>query len=288
MPGARTRVPRRGTFPGRRDARPGGRDGRPAVTYVNPLLERWSSGGAVLATWLTVPDALVAELLASCGWDAIIIDQQHGTVGPSEVATLAMGIQAGGAWPLTRVPPRDPAAIGRSLDAGVLGIVVPMIDTPDDAADAAAAYRYGTRGRRSYGPIRGAIQAHSTDPLDLESAALIPQIETAAGLAVVGEIASVPGVDALLVGPADLALALDVPVTAALRTPEQAERHALAVTRVRAACERAGIVAGIHTLGGDAAHARLAEGFRFVSVATDAAFLRVEATRALRLARGDE
>ena len=257
------------------------------MTYVNPVLDRWRSGGTVLATWLTVPDPLVAELLASIGWDAVILDQQHGAIGPGELATLAMAVQAGGAWPLTRVPPRDPAAIGRSLDAGVLGIVVPMIDVPDEARAAAAACRYGTRGRRSYGPIRADLVTGSGDPRDLESVALIPQIETAEGLSRVDEIAAVPGVDGLLVGPADLALALDVPLEVPARTPEQAARHAQAVERVRDSCRRAGVVPGIHTLDGTAARSRLDQGFRFVSVATDAAFLRATAARTLAEARGD-
>ncbi|MGC8634899.1 MAG: HpcH/HpaI aldolase family protein [Candidatus Limnocylindrales bacterium] len=257
-----------------------------SMAYINSLRERWGSGGAVLATWLTVPDPLVAELLAACGWDAVIVDQQHGAAGPRELATLFMAIQAGGAWPLTRVPPGDPAAIGRSLDAGALGVVVPMMDTADQATDAAAAFRYGTRGRRSYGPIRADLVAGSADPADLERAALIPQIETVSGLAHVDEIARVPGVDALLVGPADLALALDVPLDAARRTGEQVARHASAVARVRETCEAAAIAPGIHCLEGETARRYLADGFRLVSVATDASLLRSASTHALEVARG--
>jgi 4-hydroxy-2-oxoheptanedioate aldolase len=256
------------------------------VAYVNALVERWRSGGAVLATWLTIPDPLVAELLAACGWDAVIVDQQHGAAGPRELTTLFMAIRSGGAWPLTRIPPADPAAIGRSLDAGALGVVVPMVDTADQAGAAAAAFRYGSRGRRSYGPIRADLVAGSTDPADLERAALIPQIETVSGLANVGEIARVPGVDALLVGPADLALALDVPLDAGRRTDEQAARHASAVTHVRETCDAAAVVPGIHCLEGETARHYLAEGFRFLSVATDVSFLRSASTHALEVARG--
>ncbi len=256
------------------------------MAYVNPLRERWRAGEPVLATWLSLADPLMAELLASCGWDAVIVDQQHGAAGARELASLFMAIQAGGSWPLTRVPPADLAAIGRSLDMGALGIVVPMVNAADDARAAAAAFRYGTGGRRSYGPIRANLVVRSTDPVDLESPALIPQIETAAGLAEVDAIAGVPGVDALLVGPADLALALDVPLDASRRTPEQAGRHATAVAQVLEACGRAGVVPGIHVLDGDAAATRLGEGFRFVSVSTDAAFVRSASIHTLEAARG--
>ena len=256
------------------------------MAYVNPLLGRWRSGGTVLATWLTVPDPLAAELLASCGWDAVIVDQQHGAAGPRELATLFMAIGAGGAWPLTRVPPGDTAAIGRSLDAGALGIVVPMVDTADEARAAIADCRYGTRGHRSYGPIRAGLVAGSADPEDLERVALIPQIETVSGLEHVDEIATVPGVDALLVGPADLALALEVPLDVGRRTAEQMERHGSAVARVREACGRAAVVPGIHCLEGESARRHLADGFRFVSVSTDASFLRTASTHALEVARG--
>jgi 4-hydroxy-2-oxoheptanedioate aldolase len=256
------------------------------MPYVNPLLERWRSGRPVLATWLSFPDPLVAELLASSGWDAVIVDQQHGAAGPRELASLFMAIEAGGSWPLTRVPPGDAAAIGRSLDVGALGIVVPMVNAADEARAAAAAFRYGTRGRRSYGPIRADLVVRSTDPEDLERAALIPQIETAAGLADVDAIVAVSGVNALLVGPADLALALDVPLDASRRTPGQARLHATAVARVREACGRAGVVPGIHALDGDAAAVRLGEGFRFVSISTDATFMRTASIRTLAAARG--
>ncbi len=117
------------------------------MPYVNPLLERWRTGRPVLATWLSFPDPLVAELLASSGWDAVIVDQQHGAAGPRELASLFMAIQAGGSWPLTRVPPGDLsgdrplARRGRARHRRADG------EHCRRGTSAAAAFRYGTRGR---------------------------------------------------------------------------------------------------------------------------------------------
>jgi 4-hydroxy-2-oxoheptanedioate aldolase len=245
----------------------------------NPLLERWRSGGSVVATWLTLPDVLVAEILGASGADAVVVDQQHGGASVGDLVALFLAIEAGGAAPISRVPENTVAAIGRTLDSGALGVIVPMVNTPDEARAAVAACRHGATGRRSHGPLRARALPGPSDPADLVRPALIMQIETATGLAGVDAIAAVPGVDALLVGPNDLALSLGMPLDAAARSADEAARHAAACDRVRDACAGRGLAAGMYCTDGASARAFLDAGFRFVSAATDASLIRTGVQR---------
>ena len=239
----------------------------------NPLLERWHSGGTVLATWLQVPDPVVAELMAGPGVDAVVVDQQHGGATTRDLVGLFMAIEGRGSAPITRVPQNDGAAIGRSLDAGALGIIVPMVDTPEEAAAAVSWCRYGPGGRRSYGPRRRAALPGPSDPADVVRPALILQIETTTALRNADAIAATPGVDALLVGPTDLALSLGMTADPSARSDEDRRRHDQALEHVRTVCVAHGIAAGMYCTEGAVARGYVERGFRFVSVATDAALL---------------
>ncbi len=261
---------------------------RRAIPAPNPLLERWRSGGSVVATWLTIPDVVVAEILASSGADAVVVDQQHGGATAGDLAALFMAIEGRGAWPITRVPENTVAAIGRSLDAGALGIIVPMVGSAEEATAAVAACRHGAAGRRSYGPLRAHAMPGPADPVELVRPALILQIETVAGLRNVEQIADTPGVDALLVGPTDLALSLGMPVDLAARSADDRRRHADALDRVRDACAAHGIAAGMYCTDGTTARSYLVSGFRFVSAATDSALVRAGVTREIDKARARE
>jgi 4-hydroxy-2-oxoheptanedioate aldolase len=262
-----------------RPARPG------SLPAPNPLLEAWRSGGSIVATWLTIPHVVVAEILAASGADAVVVDQQHGGATTADLIGLFLAIEGRGASTITRVPENTVAAIGRSLDAGAFGIIVPMVNTPDEARTAVAACRHGAAGSRSHGPMRAHGLPGPSDPGDLVRPALILQIETMAGLANVGTIASVPGVDALLVGPNDLALSLGMPVAAADRSADEERVHAEAVERVRLACAAHGVVAGMYCTDGESARAFLDRGFRFVSAATDSGVLETNVRREIGGAR---
>jgi 4-hydroxy-2-oxoheptanedioate aldolase len=246
---------------------------RHAVAWPNPLLERWREGGSVVAAWLTIPDVVVAEMLARSGADAVVVDQQHGGATARDLAALFMAIEVGGAAAITRVPENSVAAIGRSLDAGALAIVVPMVNTAEEAAAAVAACRHGAAGTRSHGPLRPHAMPGPADPADPVRPAVILQIETTAALHDLDAIASTPGVDALLVGPNDLALSLGMPVDPSARSAGDRRRHAEALELVRDACVAHGIAAGMYCTDGAAARDYLEGGFRFVSAATDAVIL---------------
>jgi 4-hydroxy-2-oxoheptanedioate aldolase len=188
-----------------------------------------------------------------------------------------------GAVGLVRVEANNATPIGKALDAGAAGVIVPLVDTAADAAAAVAASRYPPVGRRSYGPMRSALRIGPEPAVANASVVVLAMIETPQGLANVEEIAATPGLDGLYVGPSDLTLAVGGATPA---DPSVADVFAKALVRVRAACEAAGIAAGIHTASGTIAAERLAEGFTFVTIASDLTHLEQVAREHLAVARG--
>jgi 4-hydroxy-2-oxoheptanedioate aldolase len=254
--------------------------------YENPLKAIWRSGRATYGGWVSTADPTIAEWIAACGFDEVLVDQQHGTIEPSQLGAVFAAIRAGGAIPITRVAAHDAASIGKSLDLGAQAIVIPMVNSAEEAADAVAASRFPPHGLRSFGPIRAHIAFGSDDIEDLESPAVIVMVETSAGLENCEDIAATPGVDAIYVGPADLSIAIGVQYDRSRRTPEEASAHAAAVERVRKACDAAGIVAGMNCATGEQARGYVEQGFRMVTVTTDADIIPRDGMRELGIARG--
>ena len=189
------------------------------MTFENPLIARWRSGGATIGSWLSVSDPIIAELIASCGFDEVILDQQHGSIDLGTLPSLLQAVTVGGAIPITRVPWNDPVIIGKSLDLGALGVVVPMVDSPEEAAGPSqrAATRPPERGR----PVHSGrtLVMRSNSPADWERVACVVMVETATGLRNVEAIAATPGLDGIYIGPGDLAIGLGM-------SPYRAERSA--------------------------------------------------------------
>jgi 4-hydroxy-2-oxoheptanedioate aldolase len=231
-----------------------------------------------------MPGSFGAELVASAGVDYVCVDQQHGIIDYDSMVPMLQAIRAAGAAPITRVLSNDPFLIMKALDAGVWGVIVPLVNNAEDAARAVSACRYPPRGMRSYGPVRAASVIGSRDPADLgEEVLCLVMVETREALERVEEIARTPGVDGIYIGPSDLALSLGLAPT--LDVTE--DTHVEAVNRIREACHRNGIVAGIHARLGEWARRHAEAGFDIVTVATDAALLRSAALRELTVARGE-
>ena len=250
----------------------------------NPLKEAWAENRTAFGLWMTMPGSFGAELLAGAGVDYVCVDQQHGVIDYASMISMFQAIGAAGAAPITRVIQNDPGEIMKSLDAGALGVIVPLVNDATEAARAVSACRYPPHGTRSYGPVRAAGVIGSRDPKDLDRTVLcIVMVETREGLEKVDEIAATPGLDGIFIGPSDLALSLGLPPT--LDVTEEA--HVEAVRRIREASHRHGIAAGIQSASGGAAREHAQAGFDMVTVATDAALLRSAARRELMAARGE-
>jgi len=237
----------------------------------------------VVGYWICLDAPPATERIARLGYDYVALDAQHGLFGYQGMLTGLLAIDAGQTSAgLVRVEANDPTAIGRALDAGASGVIVPLVDTADDAAAAVRAAKYPPHGRRSYGPMRSSLRVGPV-PAEADAATLVlAMIETPDGLENVEAIAATPGLDGLYVGPSDLCIAVGgaYPGDPAV----QAEFDA-ALERVAAAARDAGIAGGIHTPHGDVAAARLAQGYTFVTVAGDLTHLELVARDHLQRAR---
>jgi 4-hydroxy-2-oxoheptanedioate aldolase len=147
-----------------------------------------------------------------------------------------------------------------------------------------AACRYAPHGLRSFGPIRAVVSAGTGDPRELEKVLCIVMVETVEGLANLDAIASTPGVDAIYVGPADLALSLGLQPKLEATEP----RHAEAIAAIREACKGSGIAAGIQCSDGASARVQAEAGFQMVTIAKDSALLQAAVRRELLAARGQD
>ncbi len=255
------------------------------MAFVNPLLASWTAGRATYGGWVSTSEPLIAEFLAAAGFDEICADQQHGSIDLHAIGSLFQAIEARGVVPTTRVAANDAMAIGKLLDMGALAVIVPMVDTADEAAAIVSACRYPPKGTRSIGPTRS-IYSIGLDLDDLSRVAALAMIETAEGLRNVEAIARTPGLDGLYIGPGDLAIGLGLPVQPERRTADEALALEEAIERIRLACERAGIVAGIYVGAGIEAKRLVERGFRMVTVAWDAGLLEDGGRAELAAARG--
>ena len=247
----------------------------------NSLRSIWARGDAALGGWLTVPSSFSAEIMAHAGFDWVCVDMQHGMIDFSQMVHMLQGISSTDTVPLVRVPRNEPGIIGKSLDAGAWGIIVPMVNSREEAEAAVAACRYAPRGIRSYGPLRANYYAGSDYFARAdEEVSCIVMIETRAAVQDVDDIVSVSGVDAVYMGPADLSITLGL--SPAPDQPDPVFTDAL--ERVVDACRRHDVVPGI---AGNAVTAvrRLEQGFRLVEVASDAGLLGVGAGAALAQVR---
>jgi 4-hydroxy-2-oxoheptanedioate aldolase len=234
----------------------------------------------LIGYWVVLDSPVSTERASRVGYDYVCLDGQHGLLGYAGWLSGLMAIDAGAsAAGLVRVPSNDVAWIGQALDAGAAGVIVPLVDTPEDAARAVAACRYA--GGRSYGPMRAGLRIGPRPAQSDATVLCFVMIETRSGLDNVEEIARVPGVDGLYIGPSDLTLAIG---GAYPGDPDVHEALEDAHGRIREAAERAGIAAGVHTPHGELAAQRLREGFTFVTVSSDLTHLEQAARSHLETA----
>jgi 4-hydroxy-2-oxoheptanedioate aldolase len=233
----------------------------------NRLRQLWADDRAAVNGWLAIPDGFAAETMAHQGWDTLTIDLQHGVVDYQAMVGMLQAISTTATTPLVRVPWLEPGILMKTLDAGAYGVICPMVNTADDAARLVAWTSYAPRGTRSFGPIRALLYAGADYPQHADRTIVrFAMIETAQALDNLDAILSVEALDAVYVGPGDLSLSLGCkPSFDDVEPPvQQAIDHILDRARAH------GLVAGIHNGTPEAALARIAKGFRFVTVSSDA------------------
>lgn len=246
---------------------------------ANPLLKSFQTGSVALGGWLSTSLTIGAEAMAAQDLEYVCIDLQHGLINHSDNPLLLAAITGRGPTPIVRVPWNTPDHIGKVLDAGAMGVIVPMVNSAKECSRAVAAASYPPRGTRSYGPVR-AMAVEGPDYFDRANAevAIIPMIETATALDAIDDILTVEGVTAIYVGPADLAISMGLP------PGTDAPGFLAALDRIVERCNVHGVVPGIHAVP---AHAqdRLARGFRMVTITSDLVALRAKLTEDVRRVR---
>jgi 4-hydroxy-2-oxoheptanedioate aldolase len=244
------------------------------------LREHWASGATAFGGWCTMGSPFSAELLGSSGFDYVCVDLQHGLSDLELGWTMVQALRGTDAAPVVRVPYNHTPWPGKALDAGAEAVIVPMVNSRADAEMAAAACRYPPLGVRSFGPVRSGLLL-GDDPVAVNAAVVcLVMIETVHAVAAADEICSTPGVDGVYIGPADLSVSMSGSLAAM-----GSQEHADALETVRRACERSGIVPGLHTGGGAQARAYAEAGFKMCTLGTDAALLRTTARNELAVAR---
>ncbi len=240
------------------------------ATSGGELRRRWSAGRPCHGLWSMLPGVVTGEVLARTGADFVVIDLQHGATAETELPGVTAAVVAAGSVPLVRARSSSFPDVGRPLDLGAHGVIVPNVRDAEHAREVVAASRYAPDGGRSIGRLSGGAD----QPL------VIVMVETRSALEDLDALLAVPGLDGVYVGPGDLALSLGL--TGADRRVEL--RGVLSSIIARA--DAAGVPVGVHAYSGDEAAGYAAEGGTIVTVAVDAVSLGQVMTHHLGVARG--
>ncbi len=255
------------------------------VVPQNRLRARLAEGATVVGTMLVeIRQPAVMSLLANAGFDFVLIDTEHGPFSIESVAELSRAARDAGVTPIVRVPELTYAHVAQALDAGAQGIMLPRVTTRAEVEECVGYMKYAPQGRRGAVLARGHTGFRGGPLADVLAAMnretfLIVQVETAEAVQRLDEILAVPGVDAALVGPTDLSLALGVP--GRMDDP----KLVAAIERTMAACAAHRVIPAIHTndVAMTAGWAR--RGMRLVSINSEAGLLMAGARQAVEAIR---
>jgi 4-hydroxy-2-oxoheptanedioate aldolase len=249
----------------------------------NRLRTLWQNEQAAVNGWLAIGNSFSAETMAHQGWDTLTIDMQHGVVDYQTMVTMLQAISTTATVPIVRVPWLEPGILMKTLDAGASGVICPMVNTREDAQRLVAYTHYAPRGSRSFGPVRALLYGgadyaqHAND-----SIVAFAMIETAQALDQLDDILSVEGLDAIYVGPSDLSLSMGCrPVFDDVDPPV-----AQAIAHIAERAKAHGVQCGIHNGIPAVAQARVAMGYRFVTLGSDARLLAAGSQHLLAAMRG--
>ncbi len=247
----------------------------------NKVKEMWRAGQAVTMGWCSTADPYVTEIMARAGFDALVLDTQHGmTIGPERMATWLQIVSQTETTPVVRIAWNEPAFAQLALDAGAMGIIIPMINTVEQAKKAIGACRYAPIGYRSYGPNRAPLYAGADYFKEVNDEVIcLLMMETKEGIRNIEDIVKLPGFDGFYVGPSDLAV--DMGLTPPPSPKTYGGEYAAAVQRVIDVAREHGKVAGAHVSNPADALYRWEQGFNFNPIGSDAGMLGTAARNAV-------
>lgn len=244
---------------------------------TNPVKRKLKQGEPTYGTWLSLGDLYATRVLARMGFDWLTLDLEHSAIDWSQAATIFAAVADAGCVPLARVPEGSHFYLKRVLDAGAWGIVVPMVDTVEQAKAAIAAAKYPPEGNRSIG---GGMAAMNFDRSASDYFAcandeilVVLQTESPRGVENAEAIYSLPGCDAIFVGPNDLRYQM----RAADGTFPSPEEHEEMIQRVIEIGRRTGTPTGIHAMDAGSALKRAQQGMQFLAIGSDLRMMTLKA-----------
>ncbi len=249
---------------------------------TNSVRKNLEQGKASIGTWLTLPDPVAARLMAGVGFDWLTVEMEHTSTGIFTASQCFTAIASRGCVPLVRVPWNTGENIKRVLDNGAWGVVIPMVNSRAEAESAVVNTRYHPKGNRSIGGHMGAV-SFGTDPLTYYERAndeilLVLMIEHVKGVEAAEEILSVPGFDAVFIGPNDLLNSMGKKPTFDSEDGDftQAVAHVLKTAKAN------GVAPGIHVPDAETANRRKEEGFQFIAVASEVGMMLAKASETVQ------
>ena len=254
-------------------------------TVLSSLADRFAKGDSIVSAWCGLPDPSISAILAQEDFDAVTLDMQHGPITLSEVIRAVPLINAAGKPAIARIPVGEFQNVSRLFDAGVSGVIAPMINTMADAKLFAGYAKYPPMGERSWGSY-GGLGASGLDQNSYLKAAnsfsmTFAMIETREAMAILDDILALEGIDAVFVGPSDLSIALSggARVDATAKEVDEALKHVIA----RASAVNKPVA--LYAASAERAKQGLAMGARMVTVMSDSGLLRAAAQNALKITR---
>lgn len=250
------------------------------------LRQRLAAGDAVVGSWLSLGDSSIAEIMSRAGFDFLVIDLEHAPTSVETAAGMIRVIDLAGCSPLVRLPEFSPALAKQVLDAGAHGIIVPNVDSAELANSVVKSTRYPPDGTRGVGLHRAHGYGTSfQDYVDSSGGGLlvVAQIESLAGVESIDEIASVEGLDAVMVGPYDLSADLGIP------GDFHSAMFTAAVGRVSDGARARGVASGIHIVepNPETLRASAENGHRFLVYSVDMRIIDVGARIGAQALMGD-
>jgi 4-hydroxy-2-oxoheptanedioate aldolase len=250
---------------------------------TNKVKERLRQGKPSFGTWLSLGNLHATRVLARSGFEWLTLDLEHSAIDWAEAAMIFAAVADAGCVPLARVPEGDHYCIKRVLDAGAWGIVVPMVDTVEHAQTAIAAAKYPPEGNRSVGggmhALNFAASAAEYYQRANDEILVVLQTESPTGVKNAEAIYSLPGCDAIFVGPNDLRFNMRSPDG----TMPTDEAHEAMIQRVIEIGKRVGTPTGIHAMDPESALSRAEQGMQFIAVGSDLRMMNAKVQETVKI-----
>ncbi|MCJ1359821.1 MAG: hypothetical protein MMC33_009824 [Icmadophila ericetorum] len=246
-----------------------------------------TGSGLSFGAWQMLPGANLSRTIARCGFDWIVVDTEHGNIDDSAMHEAVAAIAGCGVSPIVRIAANEVWMVKRALDSGAHGIIVPLLYTADDARKLVSSAKFPPTGQRGFGspfPMEKFGISTTTEYLQQANDGLltIVQIETKEALDNLEEIAKVPGIDVLFIGPFDLGNSIGHPIIDNTMHDELKD----AITRIQQVAKDNKKSSGIFCTSGDQARSYADRGFQMISVVGDMISLPLHMSSSLDSAKG--